>query len=239
MEISKQNVLEFNSDVLDNGGYLYTSNAPYSSMVANKRISDKAAAVIKSIAPLKNVVDIGCGDGSFTSELKNRFKSINFVGFDPAFEAIELAKTKHGNCDFFVGNILDATTLQKKKFDLAIIRGVIHHLPTQELAVKNATLLSDRILIIEPNGNNPILKWIEKNSEYHIKHEEQSFTSKFLAEICTRNQLKIKELDFIGFVPFFFPAIPAKIIHFFQPFLEKIPVLKKYFGAQIIILAEK
>ncbi|TAL61635.1 MAG: class I SAM-dependent methyltransferase [Bacteroidetes bacterium] len=235
----KQNVTEFNSDVLDNGGYLYTNNAPYSAIVANKRIDDKISDMIQGIVSIKTIVDIGCGDGSSTNELKGRFNEIEFTGFDPASQAIELAKTKYTKCKFFVGNILDPSTFPQQKFDLAVMRGILHHLPTQQAAIQNSAALSKRLLIIEPNGNNPILKWIEKKSEYHIKHEEQSFTSKFLKEICIKSNFEIREMDFIGFVPFFFPAFPAKAIHFFQPLLENIPFMGKYFGAQIAILAEK
>jgi len=138
-----------------------------------------------------------------------------------------------------VGDILNPATFPQMRFDLAIIRGVIHHLPSQLEAVRSASILSDRILIIEPNGNNPILKWIEKNSAYHIEHEEQSFSSSFLSTLCGRSGLAVRSLSFIGFVPFFFPTLPAKVIYFLQPMLERVPYLAKFFGAQIVILAER
>lgn len=235
----KRNVQEFDHDVIDNGGYRYTSNAPYSSIVSNKRITDETEKIIRSLTGVKDVIDIGCGDGTYTKELKQRMPHISFYGFDPAKAAIEVAKVKYQDCEFLVGDILDPKTFPKKRFDIAIIRGVIHHLPTQADAVKNSLLLSDRVLIIEPNGNNPILKWIEKNSEYHLKHEEQSFDSDFLSKICRDSGMEIKKISFIGFVPFFFPSLFAKIIYFFQPVLEKVPFLPKYLGAQIVILSER
>ncbi len=235
----KKNVSEFNSDVLANEGYRYTSNAPYSSVVSNKRITDETEMLLKKIGGVKTVIDIGCGDGTYTAELKQRLPGVEFTGFDPALEAIALAQKKYPDCSYIVGNVLDASTFPAKKYDVAVIRGVIHHLPTQSEAVKNAALLSNRIIIIEPNGNNPVLKWIEKNSEYHIQHEEQSFSSSFLQKICTENGLTVKHLSFIGFVPFFFPEFPARVIYFFQPLLEKIPFLGRFFGAQTVILGEK
>ncbi|MBL0309418.1 MAG: class I SAM-dependent methyltransferase [Bacteroidetes bacterium] len=235
----KQNVDEFNKDVLDNGGYRYTHNAKYSSFVANLRQTDITEEIIRKIGNIKTVLDIGSGDGTYTAELKERMPDIEFTGFDPASVAIKAAEDRFPSCKFFVGNILDPSTFPDKKFDLAIFRGVIHHLPTQSDSIKYAGMMSNRVLIIEPNGNNPILKWIEKNSEYHIQHEEQSFSSTFLKKICTENGFKVKHLSYIGFVPFFFPTFPAKVIHFFQPLLEKIPLLGKYFGAQTIILGEK
>jgi SAM-dependent methyltransferase len=236
----KQNVEAFNSDVSDNGGYRYTVNAPYSSIVSNLRITNETERLLRSIPNLKTVLDAGSGDGTYTGELAQRLPSIEFSGFDPAAQAIASASEKYKNCKFWVGDILDASTFPPgKKYDVVIIRGVIHHLPVQSLAIKNAALLSDRIIIIEPNGNNPILKWIEKNSAYHVKHEEQSFSSPFLKSICNENGLKVNRLSFIGFVPFFFPQLPSKVIYFFQPLLEKVPLLGKFFGAQTVILAVK
>lgn len=234
----KKNVSEFNADVAENGGYRYTSNAPYSSVVSNQRITDETVRVITQLSNVKSVIDIGCGDGTYTADLKTNLPQVAFTGFDPAAQAIDLAAKKYPQCKFLVGDVLNPDTFPKEKYDVAVIRGVIHHLPTQSDAIKYAKLLSNRILIIEPNGNNPILKWIEKNSEYHVQHEEQSFTSDFLQNICKEHGMKIRSLSFIGFVPFFFPEIPARIIYFFQPLLEKIPLLGKYFGAQTVILVE-
>ena len=236
MKTLKQNVNEFNTDVKKNNGYRYTTNAKYSSVVSNNRITKATEHLI----PIKTatIIDIGCGDGTYTIILKEKFKNIKFTGIDPAFEAIELAKKKDFEINFLIGDLLDESTLPKEKYELGIIRGVLHHLPNSYKGLENSKKLSNRLIIIEPNGNNPILKWIEKNSKYHIEHEEQSFTSKQLSSWIELMDYKIVKIDYIGFIPFFFPTVLSKIINFFQPFLELIYPLKKYFGAQIIILCE-
>jgi len=122
-----------------------------------------------------------------------------------------------------------------KRFEVGVIRGVLHHVSDPRLALVNSAKIADCIIIMEPNGNNPILKLIEKISPYHRKHEERSFSAKLLARWCRVAGFKIDYLNYIGFVPFFFPTFLTKVIYFFQPFLEKIYLLKKYFGAQIII----
>jgi hypothetical protein len=102
----------------------------------------------------------------------------------------------------------------------------------------NAMMLSEQLLVVEPNGNNPILKLIEKSSRYHHQHEECSF-SQTLKKWRGKAGYEVERLDFVGFIPFFFPTVLTKIICFFQPVLEKIYPLKKYFGAQIIIRCRK
>lgn len=234
----KQNVSVFNENVQENGGFLYTTNASFSSQVANKRITD---AIYKHIKPTyKTLVDIGCGDGVYTNEIKQDFPNLNVEGFDPAYKAIEKAQKRFPDVKFSARNILDDNMpLPEKKFDVGVIRGVLHHLTDQEKAIRNAFKLTDNIIIMEPNGNNPILKLIEKTSKYHIEHEEQSFLSTTLSKWIRNAGGEIKDFQYVGYVPFFFPTLPAKVIYFFQPFLEKLPVVKHIFSAQFIIAASK
>jgi len=236
----KRNVDTFNSDIQLNGGYRYTRNAPFSSVVSNLRLTNETVAIIHRLGgAVRSVIDIGCGDGTFTSELATRIPEVAFTGFDPAVQAIESAKRQYANCRFTVGDILDPTTLPSERYDMAILRGVIHHLPTQKEAIENALQISPRLLVIEPNGNNLILKLIERLSRYHVEHEEQSFSSAYFLQIARDLKLRVVHLGFVGFVPFFFPTIPAKIIHICQPFLEKIPFLAYLCGGQIILLLEQ
>jgi len=237
MSIEKQNVTQFNKDVTENNGYKYTTNEQYSSVVANKRIIKATLASIPE--NISSLIDIGCGDGTYTNVLKENLPEVSCTGFDPADIAIENAKNKFRNIEFIVGDVMNTDTFPTQKYDFGVIRGVIHHLPDAATGITNATKLSDRILIIEPNGNNPILKWIEKKSKYHIDHEEQSYSSKQLINWCEQTGYKVTKVEYIGFVPFFFPTFFAKIIYFFQPFLELIYPVKKYFSAQIVILYEK
>jgi SAM-dependent methyltransferase len=241
MNTLKKNVSVFNSNVAENGGYLYTTNAPLSSVLANKRMTDATLAMIDDA--VHTVVDIGTGDGTYANDILQQKPQLKITGFDPATEAVKSAAQKYPRITFLTGDILHVSTLLPsaggEKFDIGLIRGVLHHLADPQSAIRNAMILSDRLLIMEPNGNNPILKLIEKLSPYHRLHEERSFSSRTLKKWCKEAGYEIEKLNYVGFVPFFFPALPTKIIYFFQPFLEKIYPLKKYFGAQIIILCRK
>ncbi|NIJ52689.1 class I SAM-dependent methyltransferase [Dyadobacter arcticus] len=234
----KKNVQEFNKNVAENGGFLYTTNATFSSHVANKRISDE---IFKLIKPhYKTLLDIGCGDGTYTYNIKQNFPNLEVHGFDPAESAIQIATKNYPSILFKTTNLLDdSVPLPEKKYDVAVIRGVLHHLTDQQKAIENAFKFADNVIIMEPNGNNPVLKLIEKTSAYHIEHEEQSFYQWQLKRWIKDAGGEIVEWKYVGYVPFFFPTAPAKIIYFFQPFLEKIPVLKHIFSAQFIIACRK
>lgn len=237
MAYSKKNILEFNDDVKSNDGYLYTTNSPLSSILANRRISE---AVEKYISSCQTLVDIGCGDGVYTSEIKKKFPNLLIEAFDPAEDAISSAQKKYPNISFKVINILDENIEKKsRQFEIGILRGVLHHLSDQQFAIKNALKIADTIIIIEPNGYNPILKMIEKISPYHRKHEEQSFTSNKLEKWCKNAGSKTVAKEYIGFVPFFCPAVIAKVFYFFQPILEKIPLVRELFSAQIVLVSKR
>jgi SAM-dependent methyltransferase len=239
MKNLKKNVESFNRDVNENKGYRYTVNAPFSSVVANKRLTQ---STIENIEPsCRSLIDIGCGDGTYTNEIKRVFKGMRIEGTDPAIKAVAAARKKYPGIGFFVSNILDRGTFghKKKKFDVGVIRGVLHHLGDPAAAIRNSFLLAGRLIIIEPNGSNPILKVIEKTSKYHVEHEERSFSLTELRGFCNGAGGEIIKISFAGYVPFFFPEIPARIIYFFQPVLERIPVLRYFFSAQIIIVCVK
>lgn len=234
----KKNVQEFNRNVRENGGFLYTTNAQFSSHVANKRISDEIFKLIKPT--YKTLVDIGCGDGMYTNNIKQNFPQLDVYGFDPAGSAIQLAKQNYPSVKFDTISILDDNLpTPARKYDVAVIRGVLHHLSDQQKAIANAFKLADNLIIMEPNGNNPILKLIERTSQYHIEHEEQSFFQWQLKKWIQNAGGQVDSWSYVGYVPFFFPTGPAKVIYFFQPFLEKIPVLKHIFSAQFIISCSK
>lgn len=237
LNVTKANVNKFNKDVEENEGYLYTTNAKYSSIVANQRITEVANELIPN--NIKTLIDIGCGDGTYTSTIKKAHPHIEVTGIDPSTKAINIATRRFPNINFSDVNIYDVDKLTVRTYNLSVIRGVLHHLSDQSQAINNAFLISDEMMIMEPNGNNFILKWIEKHSKYHIEHEEQSFSTTQLSQWCTDNGWKVQTIKYIGFVPFFFPTLPAKIIHFFQPVLEKIPLINKYLSAQIIICCKK
>ena len=233
----KKNVNQFNQDVLANEGYLYTTNAKFSSMVANLRLTE--ATLDKLHSGIKMVIDVGAGDGTYTAEIKKAKPEISFWGLDPAAGAIETAQRKYPDIKFVVGNILEKETLPQQKFDLAVVRGVLHHLSNPKLALANVARLADHAIIIEPNGWNPVLKLIERLSTYHREHEEQSFSLSKLKTWCQEAGYRVTSVDYVGFVPFFFPTLLAKTIYAIQPLLEKIPVIKHLFTACYVIRCEK
>jgi ubiquinone/menaquinone biosynthesis C-methylase UbiE len=104
----KKNVTVFNGNVTENSGYLYSTNAPLSSILANKRITDAMLALIDDT--VQTIVDIGTGDGTYANEILQQKPHVKITGFDPASEAIKLASKKYPRIAFLTGDILNIST---------------------------------------------------------------------------------------------------------------------------------
>lgn len=230
---SKNNVKVFNSDVKNQGGYQYTRDEKYSAKMANMRLTQATLEGIEFFAKRKQIfklLDVGCGDGTYTNEIARAFPNITVFGFDPAANAIERAKLMYPTIKFRVGDILNSSDLDEV-YDIVVVRGVIHHLSAPSRAIENLSHIAKAVIIIEPNGNNPILKLIEKTSQYHIDHEEQSFRPRLISKWLNSSKFTIESRFYVGFIPFFFPERLARLIYFFQPVLERIPIVANLFSA--------
>ena len=234
-----QQVRVFNEDILSHQSYFYTLGNTFSSLLAAQRTT----GFILAHQPFrgKKVIDIGCGDGFFTGKFWSKGKPSLLVGVDYSTEAIKLAKRKNSRGGLIKYLIGDAYKLpfKKKSFDLALLQSVLHHDADPEEMIKEAFRVAPAILIHEPNGNNPGLKVIEKVSDYHLKHQEKSYSTSTLVNFIEKAGGRVERIEFAGFVPMFCPDWLAKIMKSWEPLVEKTPWARKYFCAVTLISASK
>src|SRR5262245_37449329 len=113
----------FEHDIEAYGRYQYTGGDRFSTVRANWRFG----MMIRAAADMRGrrVVDVGCGDGTYTMLLGRDSGAVEVVGIDPARAAISAATAKNtqSNVSFRHGT---ATTLigEGAHFDVAIYRGV-------------------------------------------------------------------------------------------------------------------
>jgi 2-polyprenyl-3-methyl-5-hydroxy-6-metoxy-1,4-benzoquinol methylase len=239
---TKANVGRFDDDVREGGSYAYTAER-LSARAANARISRCVADSFDFVG--KAVLDLGCGDGAYTVEYPALGVG-KVVGVDPASVAIEAATARAqalGVADvarFTVGDIYEPDAyLSGARYDCIVLRGVLHHLPDPARAIAGLSRFDGTILIVEPNGNNPVLKLLERFSTYHIEHEERSF-----APSRIRNWLRIAGFDLqrsrvINLVPFFCPDWMVAPLRHAERVVERIPFLRDIACGQTIIVAQK
>ncbi len=232
------NIDVFNEDVSVNAGYRYSTNNSLSSQMANLRISD---AILASISiEGKRVIDIGCGDGVYTIELYDRGRPSEILGCDPAEDAVQLARAKIGNRNItFEPYGAYSLPLPNDSFDIAHIRGVLHHLEHPIDALREAFRVAPMIVVMEPNGYNPILKVLERVSPYHVAHDEKSYTPPLLDRWVESVGGKTVTGNIIGLVPMFCPDWMARPLKVIEPVFEAIPVVKHVSCAQYIFAAQR
>jgi SAM-dependent methyltransferase len=213
----------FNADVAANEGYRYTTNASLSSVMANERLT--AATLERLDLAGRRVLDVGCGDGVYTEQLLLRGRPAEILGTDLAGDAIELAQQRFAGRDglrFEAHDIYETPALGH--FDVAVVRGVLHHVPDPAPAIAAVAQACDELLVIEPNGYNPVLKVIEKVSRYHREHEERSYPPFQLRRWIREAGLEVDHASYVGLVPFFCPDAAAKALKRVEPHVERTPL---------------
>lgn len=226
----KKNVSKFDEDVSKTGSYAYTTDR-LSARIANKRMSDSIAQAFHF--PGKRVLDLGCGDGTYTLEYASLGVQ-EVVGIDPASVAVEAARAKARKLGvdsivrFEVGNIYALDELiANDRFDCIVLRGVLHHLPDPERAILGLGKFRGTIIILEPNGLNPVLKLLEKYSRYHVEHEERSFSAGLIRQWIAKAGLKTQSTRVFNLVPMFSPDWMAKICNILTPVMERMPLIRQ------------
>lgn len=234
--MSSHEYAAFDKDVQTIGSYQYTVKDKLSTQVANRRLTEIAQKLMTFKS--KTVIDVGCGDGTYSLDLFRETRPKSMLGFDPAKAAIQSAQKSNRfiKVKFEVG---DASRMKykNKSFDVAHIRGVLHHADQPAAIVAESLRVAKKIIIIDPNGYNPILKLIEKLSPYHREHRERSFFSTEIDSWITDAGGTILQREWVGLVPFFCPDWMVKMLKPLEPVVEAIPGVKQLGCAVYVVTA--
>lgn len=224
--MTERNVAQFDADVRANAGYLYTTNARKSSVLANRRLTDLTRTMVDLRG--RRVIDVGCGDGTYTAELFATSAPTLMVGVDASGEAVEKANRQFGR----PGLRFDACSVydlpyERGSFDVAVVRGLLHHLDDARRALARIAPLAREVFVIEPNGYNPTLKLIERFSRYHREHGEKSYAPALLRRWIRELGGTIEREQYAGLVPFFCPDWMATGLKAIEPAIEALPAARQ------------
>ena len=235
MSTTHSSVSVFNDDVARHGGYLYANGARLSSRMANERLT--AATLALADYRGQRVLDVGCGDGTYTVELYDRGGPRFLHGIDPAPAAIGAARQRAGSraIEFRVGSAYDLP-YGVDSFDIAHLRGVLHHLDRPVDALREALCVAGQIVVVEPNGYSPILKLLERVSRYHREHNEKSYFPHRLREWIAELGGEMTAELFVGLVPMFAPDAVARLAKVIEPLAEATPLLRRV-GCAVYVFA--
>lgn len=220
-----QNVDIFDKDASGNQGYLYTHTNRLSCRLATSRTTN----IILETGELqgRSVLDIACGDGFYTVKFWDRAQPRQLVAADAAVSAVKVGAQNSGvrPIRFLVGDA-HRMPFADNSFDVVLVQSVLHHDHDPPHMIREAFRLAPRIIVHEPNGNNPGLKVIEKTSRYHIEHNEKSYGSRRMKRWIKEAGGSVLCQKTAGFVPMFCPDWMAKTMKFIEPVVEAVPLLR-------------
>lgn len=228
------NVDVFDRDAESYGGYLYTTRNQLSSRLATRRTMK--AILAADCFTGRSVLDMGCGDGFYSIQIWDSGSPRKLIGVDAAEQAIKVANANKQQrpVQFIVGNA-HRLPWPDNSFDVALIQSILHHDDDPQDMIREVFRLAPEMLIHEPNGNNLGLKITEKTSHYHREQREKSYTSIQMNRWIKKVGGKIIYRQFAGFVPMFCTDGLARVMKLIEPVLERIPLVKAY-GCAVVVL---
>jgi SAM-dependent methyltransferase len=159
------------------------------------------------------VLDLGCGDGSFANEiLADRYAAVE--GLDLATAAIRRAEAnaRGPHVRFRAADIAALNYAELPRYDAAFLIGILHHVKTATPAiVRGLAQCTDRVIVLEPNGNNVLRKLLELTPNYQSAGEE-SFKIQEINHIFMASGYKLITAQKLNIFPNFTPRMIYRIL---------------------------
>jgi SAM-dependent methyltransferase len=110
----------------------------------------------------RHVLDVGCGNGYYLSQLQSAFPQKSYFGIDLSRELIAEARTRHGGPALRFAEANFFAFSPARRFDLLLMRFIVQHLTDFATVLARASRLVEPgggLLIVEPDlaasGNTP------------------------------------------------------------------------------------
>jgi ubiquinone/menaquinone biosynthesis C-methylase UbiE len=123
-----------------------------------------ASEYIKDFSPAKNaaILDIGCGDGAFSTKIAAKIPEGTLLGIDRSHNMIELAQEKQQKFPQFTAEEGDVLTMQfQERFDHVVSFWCLQWCTDLAKALNciySALRKEGRILLLLPTGDDPLVR---------------------------------------------------------------------------------
>lgn len=231
-----QNEIEHGKFIAEKGEEIWNWSSPAGRLRWQRRVNMFAEFLGNDG---KNVLEVGCGTGLFTSKLALTDNQIIAIDVSPVL--LELAQNRVQKSNVvFKNEDAHRTSFDDEHFDFIIGISVLHHLDIDAALKEFFRILKPggKMMFTEPNMLNPQI-FIQKNIPFIKKltgdsPDETAFTKWRLEKALVRNKfinVDIKNFDFLH------PSIPSFLLNdavSFCNILERLPVLKEISGSLLI-----
>lgn len=173
-----------------------------------------------------HVLDLGCGDGAFANQaLAPNFAAID--GFDLSEAAIHRAQANApGPHMRFEARDVTRLDFDGRRYDGAFLIGILHHVKTQAPAiVRSLRQITDRVVVLEPNGGHLMRKLLELTPSYRAAGED-SFRHRDLERLFTNAGYRRVIWRRLNLFPNFTPQPVFRLLRRFEPAIERTPGLR-------------
>lgn len=173
--------------------YLYVSGT---AKTMHQHFIDFAAMTLEIVPDAKNVLDIGCNDGTQLDYYKQNH-NLSTYGIDPAQNLYDLSSKNHRvYCNYLNDGLVNNLEAENKTFDIITAQNVFAHGPDPLGFLKNCRrLMNDNsVLFIQTSQ----ARMIQNNEFDTIYHEHVSFFNTMSMEhLCERADMWLSDVKFM------------------------------------------
>jgi SAM-dependent methyltransferase len=173
-----------------------------------------------------HVLDLGCGDGAFANAmLASRYRAVD--GLDLAEAAIRRAAAEapgaHVRFRAVDLTALDYATLPR--YGAAFLMGILHHVKAATPAIlAGLATRTDRIVVLEPNGDHLLRRALELTPSYRSAGED-SFRTAQLVDLFATAGFRTQVHRRMNLCPNFTPRLLYRLLAPLEPRIEASPLL--------------
>ncbi|MFP4514835.1 MAG: class I SAM-dependent methyltransferase [Parcubacteria group bacterium] len=154
----------------------YQEIANHFSQTRQQRMWPEIISSAQEIPSNTKVLDIGCGNGRLTEELK---EGVDYLGIDNSENLINIAKEKYKdnkNYNFQVLDIFELDELEDK-YDYIFLVAVLQHIPSKKLRIKALNKIKNKL---KEDGEIIISVWnLVDNKKYKSKLRKSKYLNFF------------------------------------------------------------
>jgi SAM-dependent methyltransferase len=180
---------------------LWLKRSPFADPWKVSQYERLAHTVTTHLMDARRVLDMGCGEGLFSSLIRRDIPDVELlVGMDLAEEATWGRPTYQ--MDYVVGDA-SSPPFGSHSFDVVVTKDLLHHMDDPKEGIAAIVRLARlRVVIVEANLDNPIMAFYTRHNG--DRHLSTSSFKKLLSEVAPDLEW---ELDSVTAYPFYLPPV--------------------------------
>lgn len=179
------------------------------------------------LRPQSRVLDLGCGDGAFVNEvLAQNFTAVDGLDFSETAIGVARVNSPGSQVNFRARDITKLEPGELRGYDGAFLMGILHHVkPRAGSIIRAMSEDLPRAIVMEPNGNNMMRRFLELTPAYRAAGEA-SFTTTRVKRMFEDVGYRCISWRRLNLFPNFTPKQIFRLLGGLEPMIEQTPVLR-------------